>query len=195
MKRIFEILGYYGILEAIPLALASTVIYSAVRSGYLTVKNKRGAGVLSELARGLLVWYLVTLVVVVWFPDLPRLIFGDITFSKFSESTFFRGEYTSNGRFWSILCGRLSALHDLELLANIALFIPYGLLLPVAFRRLKWWTADLIALGTTAVIELIQPFFGRSCDVDDIIANTLGAVVGCAAAKLVITVASRKKRS
>ena len=189
--RIFEILGYYGIFDAIPLALAATVIYSAIRSVNLKAGKRPSAGAVAEVARGILVWYLVSLAVVVWLPDLPKLLFGDITFSEFSERTFFFGEYTSNGRFWRILGGRWYVLNDFELLANIALFVPYGILLPTAFRRLKWWAADLIALGTTAVVEVIQPFFGRSCDIDDIIANTLGAVMGCAVAKLVITIAAR----
>lgn len=191
MKRIFEILGNYGIFDAAPLALAATVIYAVIRAVYLRAAKRPCAGVCAEMARGLLVWYMVSLVVVVWLPDLPKLVFGDISPAEFSERTFFRGEYTSNDRFWKLLCGRFYVLHDFELLANIALFVPYGILLPTAFRGLKWWAADLIALGTTLVIELVQPFFGRSCDLDDIIANTLGAVLGCAAAKLVIAIVSK----
>ena len=195
MGRIFEILGYYGIFDAAPLALAATVAYSAIRAVYLKAKKRPGAGVCAEIARGMLVWYLVSLVVVVWLPYLPGLLFGDISFAEFSERTFFLGEYTSNGRFWAIAHGRFSALRDFELLANIALFVPYGILLPAAFRRLKWWAVSLAAFGTTVLIEVIQPFFGRSCDVDDIIANTLGAVIGCAAAKLVIAIADRRSKA
>lgn len=194
MKRIFDILGYYGIFDAVPLALAATVIYAAIRAVYLKAVKRPCAGVCAEIARCLLVWYLASLIVVVWLPYLPKLIFGDISFAEFSDRTFFRGEYTSNGRFWAIAHGRFSALRDFELLANIALFVPYGILLPAAFRRLKWWAADITALGTTVCIEIIQPFFGRSCDVDDIIANTLGAVIGCAAAKLAIATAARRNK-
>lgn len=189
MKRVFEILGYYGIFDAVPLAFAAAVIYAAVRAAYLNTGKRPSAGVCAEAARGLLVWYLVSLIVVVWFPYLPKLVFGGVTPAEFAERTFFRGEYTSNDRFLKILHGRFSALRDFELLANIALFVPYGILLPTAFRRLKWWAVDLIALGTTVIIEIIQPFFGRSCDVDDVIANTIGAVIGCVAAKLFIVTA------
>ena len=191
MRDIFGTLKFYGIFDAIPLALAATVIYAVIRIVYLKAGKHRRADIFSETARGLLVWYLTTLVVVVWFPELPRLIFGNLSLADFAAQTFFFGEYANSGRFLSIFSGRLSALRDAELLSNIALFVPYGILLPVAFRRLKWWASDLIALGTTVVIELIQPCLGRSCDVDDIIANALGAVIGCLFSKLVITITVR----
>ena len=193
MRDFLGALKFYGIFDAVPLALAATAIYAVIRIVYLKAGKHPRADVFAETARGLLVWYLTTLVVVVWFTELPRLIFGNLSLADFSAQTFFFGEYANNGRFLSILSGRWSALRDAELLSNIELFVPYGILLPIAFRRLKWWAVDLIALGTTAVIELIQPFLGRSCDVDDIIANTLGAAVGCALAKLVIAIATRTK--
>ena len=194
MRDILGALKFYGIFDAVPLALAATAIYAAVRIVYLKAGKHPRADVFAETARGLLVWYLTTLIVVVWFPELPRLVFGKMPLADFSAQTFFFGEYANSGRFLSIFSGRFSALQDAELLSNIELFVPYGILLPTAFRRLRWWAVDLIALGTTTVIELVQPFVGRSCDVDDIIANTLGAVVGCALAKLVITIASRKRK-
>lgn len=195
MRRIFEILGDYGIFDAVPLSMAATVVYIVIRAVCLKAGKRPCAGIFPETARGLLVWYLVSLIVVVWFPDLPKMLFGDISPAEFCRLTFFRGEYISNGRFWQIAHGRFSVLRDFELLANIALFVPYGVLLPIAFRGLKWWAVDLIGLGTTLLIELIQPFFGRSCDADDIIANTVGAIIGCAAAKIVITAVRRKRKS
>ena len=194
MRDFFGALKFYGIFDAIPLALAATAIYTVIRIVYLKAGKHPRDDVFAETSRGLLVWYLMTLVVVVWFPELPRLIFGNLSLADFSAQTFFFGEYANNGRFLSILSGRFSALQDAELLSNIELFVPYGILLPTAFRRLRWWAVDLIALGTTLLIELVQPFLGRSFDVDDIIANTLGAVIGCALAKLVITIASRKRQ-
>ena len=194
MRRIINILAYYGIFDAIPLALVSTAVYTVIRIIYLNVKKSRGAGVPAELARGVLVWYMASLVVVVWFTELPKLFLGNITFAEFKADTFFRGEYVINGRFWRIANGQLWALRDFELLANIALFVPYGILLPLAFRGLKWWAVDLIALGTTAVIEVFQPMLGRACDLDDVIANTLGGVIGCIMAKLVITAVAHVRK-
>lgn len=187
MEILIELLSVYGILQAVPLAFAVTALYAAARFIYLRAAKQPRASVVTETARGMLVWYLVTLVVVVWLTDLPALLFGKITAQQFAELTFFRGYYANNERFWELVHGRFYPYRDWgEFVANIVLFVPFGMLLPAAFR-LRWWAVDLIGLGTTLVIELVQPFVGRTCDLDDIAANTLGAVIGCAAAKLVMS--------
>lgn len=176
---IFDILVSYGIIGAIPLSLAACAVYAAARAAFLRFTGRKPVAVSAEIARGLLVWYFVTLAVVVWFPYLPELAFGRISAARFAELTFRRGEIAWNARFAAILRGRLSVLRDFELLANIILFVPYGALLPLAFGKLRRWRAVcLAAFGTTLIVELAQPFVGRSFDTDDIIANTLGAVIG-----------------
>lgn len=194
MRGIFDTLLDYGIIGALPFALCGCAVYMLIRALYLRKTRKPRAGAVAETARVLLVWFLVTLVIVVWFPLFPPLVFGKISLREFTADTFFFGEYTSNNRFLYILRGQFSALRDFELLANIVLFVPYGILLCTAFRRLKWWAVMLISLGTTVCVEIFQPFFGRSCDVDDIIANTLGALIGCITAKIVICTADFIKR-
>ena len=70
----------------------------------------------------------------------------------------------------------------IQLLCNIGMFIPFGLLCPVVFKRTRaWWKTVLTAFGTSFLIEFIQYFIGRSCDIDDLIMNTLGACIGYAA--------------
>jgi glycopeptide antibiotics resistance protein len=62
---------------------------------------------------------------------------------------------------------------------NIVILIPFGFFLPwlsVFFHK----TLNLI-LGVTLfsfLIELLQYFMGRSADIDDIIMNTIGGIVG-----------------
>lgn len=195
MSWLIATLRDYGLFGSMPLAAAATALYAAIRVSCLKASRKPRAAVSAEIARGLLVWYLVTLFVLVWFPELPKLVFGRITPREFADMTFLPGEYANNGRFLSLLRGDFSVLGDDELVGNIVLFLPYGVLLAAAFRRLPWWAVDLTGLGTTLLIELIQPFLERSFDVDDIIANTLGTVIGCAAAKLILwAVSARKER-
>lgn len=177
-----------------PIAAAATAIYAVIRAGYLKISRRPRAAVSAEIARGLLVWYLVTLIVLVWLPKLPKLLYGNLTLEEFAALTFRPGEYGNNGRFLLLLRGDFSVLRDDELIGNIVLFVPYGALLAAAFRKLRWWAVDLIGLGTTLLIELVQPFLERSCDIDDIIANTLGTVIGCAAAKVFIAATERRRR-
>lgn len=66
-----------------------------------------------------------------------------------------------------------------EIIPNILLFIPLGFLLPSVFERMrKIYTLLPTALCFSVSIEVFQYFIGRVSDVDDVIANTLGAVIG-----------------
>ena len=60
-------------------------------------------------------------------------------------------------------------------LSNILFFVPFGLLFPVK----KWRTMLLTSLMFSIVIEAIQYFGGFGlCELDDVICNSLGAVIG-----------------
>ena len=63
------------------------------------------------------------------------------------------------------------------LIANVLLFVPLGFLLPILWRQ-AWWQTLLTALAATLCIELIQPFFDRSFDIDDIFLNFAGGATG-----------------
>ena len=63
------------------------------------------------------------------------------------------------------------------LIANVLMFVPLGFLMPVLWRQ-KWWQTLLIVLAATLCIELVQPFFARSLDVDDILLNFIGGAIG-----------------
>ncbi len=67
-----------------------------------------------------------------------------------------------------------------NLFGNIALFIPLGLLYPLTSRRDTFVSVMLKILITTGLIEIIQYLLiaGRSADIDDIILNTLGGLIG-----------------
>lgn len=68
-----------------------------------------------------------------------------------------------------------------EFLANVVLFVPFGLLLSVAAPRWSPWA--IIGLGclVSVVIELVQLGIpSRVPTVSDVIANSAGAALGCA---------------
>ncbi len=66
------------------------------------------------------------------------------------------------------------------IILNVMLFIPYGFLVPLAFpsSKLNWKRALLIGFCSTLCIEVLQVFSGRLCEVDDLIANTCGFLIG-----------------
>lgn len=69
-----------------------------------------------------------------------------------------------------------------NLFGNLALLLPLGLLGPIAFPALaRWWRIALVALLISTAIELTQLAVpDRSADIDDVIINVLGALLGFA---------------
>lgn len=77
-----------------------------------------------------------------------------------------------------------------NIVGNVVLFVPLGLMLPLLFAevRTSWAVAWRAALVSTT-IELVQWVTGaRATDVDDIILNTAGALLGYAAYRLLVLV-------
>ena len=69
---------------------------------------------------------------------------------------------------------------------NAVMFAPLGFLLPAYFERYRHWGRTLAAgFFTSLTVELIQLFTFRATDVDDLIMNTLGALLGFLMAKLI----------
>ena len=64
------------------------------------------------------------------------------------------------------------------MLANIGIFAPVGFFTALLWRKPRWWKSLLAGFGSSASIEFIQFFIGRSTDIDDLILNTVGALVG-----------------
>ena len=67
-----------------------------------------------------------------------------------------------------------------HILENAALFVPLGILLPMLHRSLRsgWW-ALLGGAALSTMIETAQLVLAAGqCDVNDILANTLGALAG-----------------
>lgn len=64
---------------------------------------------------------------------------------------------------------------------NVLLFVPYGFLLPTAKKNCNkkfWKWALLIGFLTSLGIEVTQYFGGRMSEIDDLIANTWGTMLG-----------------
>lgn len=63
---------------------------------------------------------------------------------------------------------------------NCLLFVPYGFLAAFLKRKtcISWWKLTFAGFITSFMIEFIQAFTGRLPEVDDLIANTVGFLVG-----------------
>ena len=68
----------------------------------------------------------------------------------------------------------------LNVIGNVAMFIPSGIILPILYRKLdRLWKALGVGAMMSLGIELLQlPFSVRATDVDDLIQNTCGVLIG-----------------
>ena len=75
---------------------------------------------------------------------------------------------------------RSSRGYLLNVVGNVTMFIPSGIVLPVVYQRLdRLWKVTAAGAGISLAIELVQlPFAVRTTDVDDLLLNTLGVMLG-----------------
>jgi len=68
----------------------------------------------------------------------------------------------------------------LNLVGNSAMFIPTGIMVPLIYRKLDGLKKTVLTgLMISLIIEIVQlPFAVRASDVDDLILNTLGCLMG-----------------
>lgn len=79
-----------------------------------------------------------------------------------------RGEYTMGSWVRTMLAG------------NFLMFLPFGVLLPFRSERLTPRVMWKLALLVPIAVEVLQPVVGRSFDIDDVLLNAAGALLGYA---------------
>lgn len=69
-----------------------------------------------------------------------------------------------------------------NIISNIVIFIPWGYLLPALWKRFQNpFLLISSCLGLTVFIEFFQLFIWRNTDIDDVILNFIGGLIGAAA--------------
>lgn len=155
--------------------LAISAIWIAVRA-FFAVKNKK-----FEIKRELqLILVYVCLIVIARFTFFPlRKVDGVIQPLVFDAVNAFS---------FRINFIPLVNLFDYEIMSeaiinfvgNTAMFIPVGIIWPIAFKELDTPPRTIAAgAGFSLLIEILQlPFFDRVSDIDDLLLNTLGFATG-----------------
>jgi glycopeptide antibiotics resistance protein len=80
-----------------------------------------------------------------------------------------------------------------EFIANILLFVPLGLLLRLAVPRASWVVPAVLGVGLSGAIEVLQMGTARVSDPRDILANTVGALLGVVLAAAILAVGRRSR--
>ena len=153
-QSLLEILG-----EVWPTILISSVIIISMRITYI-IKNEQKFILYKELLSFVFVLYVLCLFYVVTFQDVG---WSKSNFIPFKE--MFR--YSIGSR-----------LFIKNVIGNIILFIPYGFFVSYLLNLKKTKSMALMALLVSISIEIIQLVIGRVFDIDDIILNTIGGIIG-----------------
>lgn len=66
----------------------------------------------------------------------------------------------------------------LNVVGNIVIFIPFGYLISTYIKPKRILSILIVSVISSATVEFVQLCIGRSFDVDDIILNSLGAIIG-----------------
>ncbi len=179
------------IIQFSPFMLLAGVLYSVIRLGYLFAAGKKGNGAGAELLRLCFVCYIFALLALVWVPEgfwdgvWSFIESGEIPHTDFK---LFSGDYSSRNLILHCLKGDFEGVirEKYPIAANVLMFVPLGALLPLVFKRVKPIYSVFICLAVTCVIEVVQPVVGRTGDLDDIIANFLGGILGAVTAKIIL---------
>ncbi len=177
-----SVLGYF--LQTLPIACLAGIVYLAIRVSVLK-KRKSQIKWLTEILRLMFVCYLTGLISLVILPA---------NFCLFVYDGIFLGWWEELGHVFQIgdanfvpsvikwLNGELSIGSWVKtmLIGNILMFIPLGFFIPLVTGIKSYKKMILIAVAVPVFCETLQVFFGRNFDVDDLIGNFIGIVIGSA---------------
>ncbi len=183
------------VIFALPAIILTTLIYWVARriwhkqklgDGYAVIRRKAR---LNEIVRLLTVcWFCALFCIVIaptgaWMDFWRRLAVGMNPFESFIPVHL--GEivpipvilqYILDGHPDWLLEEAMAFLP--HLLLNILLFGPLGFAMPFISRQTSFIKTILTGFSLSLIIEFIQFFLGRACEMDDLICNTLGAAAG-----------------
>ncbi len=143
-----------------PMIIVSAVIISTLRITYL-IKNNRHFTFYKEL------FYLVTIIYVL---ALFQIVTREDVVS-WSTNNFIP--------FREIFRYKLgSRLFVKNVIGNIILFVPFGFFASFYLENKKPKLTIFMSIVASLTIEFVQMSIGRVFDVDDIILNTLGGIIG-----------------
>jgi len=104
---------------------------------------------------------------------------GLVAFATLGPTWVVSGALDLARGFAELLPGSTPQPATLEFAANVAMFVPLGMLLLLLLGPRRWWLAALLTLGLTGGIELVQAGMpSRVSDLRDVAANSGGAVLG-----------------
>lgn len=144
-----------------PMVVICILTLSSIRITYL-IKNKKEFVLYKEIFYLFFLMYILLLFQIVTFEDTTIYLDGN-NLMPFKE----------------ILRYKIgSRLFFKNVIGNIVLFIPYGIFASMYTKIDKIFHALGLVLFASVIVEVTQALIGRVFDIDDIILNLIGGVIG-----------------
>ena len=151
---------HYAINMTMPMIIVSVVVLILLRIIYL-IKNKQKIVLYKDLTYLAFVIYLLSLFQLVTLQD--AVSWSTNNFIPLKEIT----RYNIG-----------SALFIKNVIGNILLFVPFGFFISYILKSKRWFEPFIITIICSLTIEIVQLSIGRVFDVDDILLNLIGGVIG-----------------
>ena len=145
--------------EVWPMLIIITVIISSFRITYLISKHKKFV-LHKELIYLISIIYILCLFHVVTFQDNNYGISNFVPFKEIFRYDFGTPKFMKN------------------IVGNIMLFIPYGFIASYLLKNKKFSTITILTIIVSLTIETVQYYIGRVFDIDDVILNLAGGIIG-----------------
>ena len=142
-----------------PMLFIFTIIIVSIRLFFIFY-NKEKFTFYKELLMFFFIIYILLLYYIVTFQDNN---YGTNNFIPFKE--IFRYNITSRLFFKNVL-------------GNIVLFIPFGIFVTHYVKNKKIYPTLILSFLVSVSIEFTQSVIGRTADIDDVILNLLGGILG-----------------
>ena len=142
-----------------PMLIIITVIISSFRITYLISKHKKFV-LHKELIYLISIIYILCLFHVVTFQDNNYGISNFVPFKEIFRYDFGTPKFMKN------------------IVGNIMLFIHYGFIASYLLKNKKFSTITILTIIVSLTIETVQYYIGRVFDIDDVILNLAGGIIG-----------------
>lgn len=164
------------------------VSFSLIRTNFFK-EYKIGSSGKREFLLSLLVGYIAVLCVFMFMPNVFIANHGiDLTSENFDFVGNFKDRIHSGA--WGINIYPFRTMRSylkysghfhtfINIFGNILIFMPLTLLISAIYKKYRsFGKVFLISLVTSLFIEFVQFFIGRSVDIDDVILNITGGILG-----------------
>lgn len=142
-----------------PMIFIFTVIIVSIRIAYL-ICNKQRMVLYKEITMFCFIVYILLLYYIVTFQDNN---YGTNNFIPFRE--IFRYDINSK-------------LFLKNVIGNILLFVPFGIFVTLYVKSKGVFPIAILSFIVSCSIEFAQSVIGRTADIDDVILNTIGGILG-----------------